>query len=86
MQQAPNSDSMGARPAVPSRQQVPEKVMAGERIAFIEEGNPGQYLKLIASGEVDDGLLEALDDYVKRQRKRLAAAARQAERDGNGPA
>lgn len=48
--------------------------MAGERIAFIEEGTPGQYLKLIASGEVDDGLLEALEDFVKRQRKRLKAA------------
>jgi len=47
------------------------KIMDGERIAFTEEGHPGQYLKLIASGEVDDGLLEALEDYVKRQRKRL---------------
>jgi len=47
------------------------KVMEGERVAFIEEGQPGQYLKLIASGEVDDTLLEALEDYVKRQRKRL---------------
>jgi hypothetical protein len=29
-------------------------------------------VKLIAaSGEVDDTLLEALEDYVKRQRKRL---------------
>jgi hypothetical protein len=50
------------------------KVMDGERIAFTEEGQPGQYLKLIASGEVDDTLLEALEDFVKRQRKRLAAA------------
>jgi hypothetical protein len=28
-------------------------------------------VKLVASGEVDDSLLEALEDYVKRQRKRL---------------
>lgn len=46
-------------------------IMEGERVAFIEEGQPGQYLKLIASGEVDDTLLEALEDFVKRQRKRL---------------
>ncbi len=46
--------------------------MDGERIAFTEEGQPGQYLKLVAAGEVDDTLLEALEDYVKRQRKRLA--------------
>lgn len=47
------------------------KVMAGERVVFTEENNPQQYLKLVASGEVDDSLLEALEDYVKRQRKRL---------------
>lgn len=47
------------------------KVMESERVAFIEEGQPGQYLKLIASGDVDDTLLEALEDYVTRQRKRL---------------
>lgn len=54
------------------RQQT-EKLMPGERIVFTEEGKPTQYLKLIASGEVDDGLLEALEDFVKRQRKRLQA-------------
>ena len=33
--------------------------------------------KLIASGEVDDPLLEALEDYVKRQRKQpIGAKAR----------
>ena len=50
-------------------------IMDGERVAFTEESQPGQYLKLIASGEVDDFMLEALEDYVKRQRKRLAASA-----------
>lgn len=49
------------------------KAMPGERIVFTEEGQPGQHLKLVASGEVDDVLLEALEDFVKRQRKRLAA-------------
>lgn len=53
-------------------------VMQGERVAFIEESQPGQYLKLIAHGEVDDLMLEALEDYVKRQRKRLAVPS-------NGP-
>ena len=42
-----------------------------ERTVFVEEGDPGQYLKLIASGEIDDYLLEALEDFVKRQRRRL---------------
>jgi hypothetical protein len=58
-------------PAAASQGKV--KVMDGERVAFTEEGQPGQYLKLIASGDVDDSMLEALEDFVKRQRKRLAA-------------
>jgi len=48
------------------------KVMDGERVVFTEESNPQNYLKLIASGEVDETMLEALEDYVKRQKKRLA--------------
>jgi hypothetical protein len=28
-------------------------------------------LKLLASGEVDETMLDALEDYVKRQKKRL---------------
>lgn len=57
-------------PPVPKGQVA---VMEGERVAFIEESQPGQYLKLIASGSIDDFMLEALEDYVKRQRKRLAS-------------
>ncbi len=49
--------------------------MAGERIVFTEEGQPNQYLKLIASGDVDAVLLEALEDFVKRQKKRLSVPA-----------
>jgi hypothetical protein len=45
--------------------------MDGERIVFTEESNPQSYLKLIASGDVDGTMLEALEDYVKRQKRRL---------------
>ena len=38
-----------------------------------KETDPQTYVKLVASGAVDDSLLEALEDYVKRQRKRLKA-------------
>ncbi|HZS82784.1 MAG TPA: hypothetical protein VFA50_07920 [Stellaceae bacterium] len=51
------------------------RLMEGERVVFTEEGQPNQYLKLIASGEFDDTLLEALEDFVKRQRKRLTRSA-----------
>lgn len=46
-------------------------LMADERVVFTEESNPQQYVKLVASGDVDGTLLEALEDFVKRQRKRL---------------
>lgn len=59
---------------LPRQQGQQVRIMESERVVFTEEGQPSQYLKLIASGDVDDGLLEALEDYVKRQRKRLKAA------------
>jgi hypothetical protein len=43
----------------------------GERVVFTEESDPQRYVKLIASGELDESLLDALSDYLKRQRKRL---------------
>lgn len=52
-----------------------------ERVVYVEEGGPGQYLKLVASGEVDDYLLEAIEDFVKRQRKRLARAPKEEPED-----
>lgn len=48
-------------------------LMDGERVIFVEEANAGRYLKLVAIGTLDDSLLEALEDFTKRQRKRLAA-------------
>jgi hypothetical protein len=45
--------------------------MESERVVFTEETDPQNDVKLVASGAVDDNLLEALEDYVKRQRKRL---------------
>lgn len=47
------------------------KIVSGERVVFVEESGPDQYLKLVAAGQMDESLLEALEDYVKRQKKRL---------------
>jgi hypothetical protein len=47
------------------------RIMDGERVVFTEESNPQQYVKLVVSGDVDEALLDALQDYVKRQKKRL---------------
>lgn len=60
-------------PAEPATPQGKVKLMDGERIVFTEESNPQNYLKLIASGDVDETMLEALEDYVKRQKKRLVS-------------
>ena len=40
-------------------------------MVFTEETNPQNYLNLIPSGDVDETMLDALEDYVKRQKKRL---------------
>jgi hypothetical protein len=47
------------------------RIMEGERVVFSEETGSEQYLKLVAAGPLDDSLLEALEDYIRRQRKRL---------------
>jgi hypothetical protein len=52
-------------------------IMEGERVVFVEEADAGRYLKLVASGALDDNLLEALEDFTKRQRKRLGARSPQ---------
>lgn len=38
-----------------------------------------QWYKLIASGSVDETMLEALEDYVKRQKKRIGMSAKAEE-------
>ncbi|WP_143278289.1 hypothetical protein [Bradyrhizobium sp. UFLA03-84] len=40
--------------------------------------NPQDYLKLVASGEIDETMLEALEDDLKRQQKRLERDAKAA--------
>jgi len=59
---------------MPQQQQRAEgvKMMDGERVVFVEEGGPSQYLKVVASGDLDENLLEALEDYIKRQKRRLS--------------
>jgi len=42
-----------------------------ERVVFIEEGAPGQHIKLIASGIIDEFMLDALENYIQRQKRRL---------------
>jgi hypothetical protein len=45
--------------------------MEGERVISVDEAGPGQYLKVVASGELDDVQIEALEDFIKRRKKRI---------------
>lgn len=45
--------------------------MEGERVVFAEESSASRHVKVVASGDMDETLLDALQDYVNRQRKRL---------------
>lgn len=58
-------------PVGQAAQKTGPTLMLGERIVFTEEAKPNQYVKLVASGEVDKYLLDALGAFVKRQKKRL---------------
>lgn len=49
--------------------------MEGERVIFMDEVTSGQYVKVVASGEVDLDFLEGLEDFTKRMKKRLGAGA-----------
>jgi len=43
--------------------------MEGERIVFTQEIEPTHGVRVIASGEVDNSLLDALDSYVDLQKR-----------------
>jgi hypothetical protein len=68
-------------PPPPPPAQGKVRIMDGERVVFTEESNPQQYVKLIVSGDVDEALLDALQDYVKRQKKRLGIGSSDATAD-----
>jgi hypothetical protein len=60
--------------APPPQKEREVPAVEGERIIFVDEPAPGHYLKVIASGALDASLLEALEDFMKRRKKRLLGA------------
>jgi hypothetical protein len=60
-------------PAAPPKGAV--SLMEGERIVFAHEIEPAHGVRVVASGEVDESLLDALDGYIKLHRKRLGLRA-----------
>lgn len=53
------------------RQRQEVQLIEDERVIFVDEAGPGQYLKVIATGELDDVQIEALEDFIKRRKKRI---------------
>jgi hypothetical protein len=66
-----NNDQANLDPSSPPPAQESVKLVEGERIVFTEEADSQQYVKVIARGEVNESLLDALQDYVRRQKKRI---------------
>jgi hypothetical protein len=58
-------------PHMPPMEAVSRTLAHGERVVFTEEGEPGQQIKLIASGSLDEYMLDALANYIERQKRRL---------------
>lgn len=65
------AEAESRRPVAPQHKGRELPLMEGERIIFMDEVGPGQYLKVVASGDLDASLLEAMEDFTKRRRKRL---------------
>lgn len=57
----------------PPAQQKGYNVMEGERVVFSEEIGTASYLKLVAHGDMNSDLLDALEDFIKRQKRRIEA-------------
>lgn len=75
-QDAPDSD--GERQTPPPPPPPPAgantggyRAMEGERIVFSEEIGIDNYLKLVASGDMNIDLLDALSDFIERQKRRI---------------
>ncbi len=49
--------------------------MDTERVVFSDEIGPGRTLRVLLSGPLDEAVLDALEDYARRQRRRLKGAS-----------
>ncbi len=66
--------------AAPSSSSVGVPLMVGEQVLYSEVAGPSNYLKLIASGDLNEDLIEGIESYLSRLKRRIRNAAQQAER------
>ena len=45
--------------------------MEGERVVFTHEIEPAHGVRIVASGDVDESLLDALEVYIQLQKRQL---------------
>lgn len=45
-----------------------------ERVVFSEEGRDGSTIKIVVHGLLDGELIDAAEDFLRRQRRRLSRA------------
>ncbi len=50
---------------------APPRAVVGERVVFSEEGGPTRAIRLLVRGEMDVDLIEAVEDFLRRQKRRL---------------
>jgi hypothetical protein len=55
------------------------KLMESERVVFTHEIEPTHGVRILASGDVDDSVLDALELYIQLQKKRLERARQAAK-------
>ncbi len=55
------------------------RVMEGERVVFTDEIEPNHHVRLVVSGAVDKDIIDSLEDYVDRQKKRLGINEQKAD-------
>jgi hypothetical protein len=58
------------------------KLMEGERVVFTHEIEPTHGVRILASGEVDDSVLDALELYIQLQKRRLERQRQQIKPSG----
>ena len=68
----PHRPSGGAGgPHQSAHEHKPDRPAADERVVFSEEGVSASIVRLVVKGEIDVDMIEAVEDFLRRQKRRL---------------
>ncbi len=68
----PRSGASAAAPHRRSHEHEPDRLRVDERIVFSEEGLSASTVKLVVKGEMDLDMIEAVEEFLRRQKRRLS--------------